>query len=318
MGIWAWLFGKRAAVQAKPTADTAPGHVDVAGGFLSASSINKQAPARAWVRSWNDATPDGRRGGHREEGEGRYVLLDVKNNAVVDGRMPRPNNGVVADNGTFCLEDWHCGSTLSGTFHVFTAQGLPIITKVLTANILQSGISRNGLLAYCLTANSPTEDGRKLALYDLKEGVELFAVTPRRGYERIGFDEQRLELVVKAVGGGEYRYGADGALLDEEGADRALLNSTNYVDVILTAETMLKDGSGDVELQKVVAALIRARALGADDNPGWKATALKVQGLAHEGLGEVSEAIGCYGQALSLNPKIGVKRKMNALVEQLK
>lgn len=163
--------------------------------------------------SWNDATPDGRRGGHREEGEGRYVLLDVKDNAVVvDGRMPRPNNGAVADNGSFCLEDWHFGSTLSGTFHVFTSQGLPVITKVLTANILQSGISRNGLLAYCLTANSPTEDGRKLALYDLKEGVELFAVTPQRAFERVGFDEKLMQLVVKVSGGGEYRYGANGAL----------------------------------------------------------------------------------------------------------
>lgn len=126
--------------------------------------------------------------------------------------MPRPNNGAVADNGSFCLEDWHFGNTLSGTFHVFTAQGLPVITKVMTGNILQSGISRNGLLAYCLTANSPTADGRKLALYDLKEGVELFAVTPQRVFVHIGFDEVGSHLLTKVAGGGEYRYAANGAL----------------------------------------------------------------------------------------------------------
>lgn len=157
--------------------------------------------------SWNDATPDGQRGGHREEGEGRYILVDLINNAiVVNARMPRPNNG------SFCLEDWHFGSTLSGTFHVFTSQGQPIITKVLTANILLSEISRNGLLAYCMTENSPTEDGRKLALYDLKDGVELFAVTPQRAFVHIGFDEAGSHLVTKVVGGGEYRYAANGAL----------------------------------------------------------------------------------------------------------
>lgn len=218
MGIWAWLTGKRAPAQADASTARAPDQkpVEIAGGFLTASSINyhglcKHSPAKTWVLSWNDATPDGRRGGHREEGEGRYILVDlIKNAIVIDGRMARPNNGAVADNGSFCLEDWHFGSTLSGTFHVFTSQGLPIITKALTANILQSGISRNGLLAYCLTANSPTEDGRKLALYDLKGGVELFAVTPQRAFERIGFYEKSMQLVVKVSGGGEYHYGLTG------------------------------------------------------------------------------------------------------------
>lgn len=85
--------------------------------------------------------------------------VDVEGNSVrVDARMARPNNGAVADNGTFCLEDWHFGSTLSGTFHVFNAQGAPIITKELSANILDSGISQSGRLAFCTTANSPTDD----------------------------------------------------------------------------------------------------------------------------------------------------------------
>lgn len=194
--------------------------------------------------SWHDATPDGRRGGRRKEGEGRYILVDLINNAIViTARMRRPNSGAVADNGSFCLEDWHCGSTLSGTFQVFTPQGLPIITKVLTANILQIGISRNGLLAYGLTANRPTEDRCKLALDDLKEGVELFAVTPQRAFERIGFDEKSMQLVVKVAKGGEYRYGSDGAIIDEDAADAALLSSTNDTDVILTAEALRKSGS---------------------------------------------------------------------------
>ncbi|WP_235661539.1 hypothetical protein [Pseudomonas coronafaciens] len=89
--------------------------------------LYKYSPKKAWAISWKDSTPDGRRGGHREEGEGRYVLIDVANNAVlVDARMPRPNNGAVADNGSFCLEDWHFGSALSGTFHVFTSSLLRV------------------------------------------------------------------------------------------------------------------------------------------------------------------------------------------------
>jgi hypothetical protein len=324
MGMFDWLFRKRTTQAPGPhSSDRSIQRIEIAGGFLSAPGIHyhglcKHSPGKSWALSWNDATPDGRRGGHREEGEGRYALVDLINNAVlVDARMPRPNNGAVADNGTFCLEDWHFGSTLSGTFHVFTSQGLPIITKELSANILQSGISRNGLLAYCLTANSPTEDGHKLALFDLKERVELFAVTALRPFERIGFDEASLQLVVTVSGGGEYRYGADGALLDRKAADDALLSSTNYTDVIRTAEAMQKVGHSTFELEGILAAVIGSRALGADDNPAWKPTALKVQGLAHEALGQARDAIRCYEEALSLNPKIGVKRKLDSLLKRL-
>ncbi|MCJ2370767.1 tetratricopeptide repeat protein [Pseudomonas sp. RGM 3321] len=325
MGMLDWLFGKRKAVRVESPPKNPGGRdsFEFEGGLLTVPArdyygLYKYSPKKAWAISWKDSTPDGRRGGHREEGDGRYVLIDVANNAVlVDARMPRPNNGAVADNGSFCLEDWHFGSALSGTFHVFTSQGLPVITKVLSANILQSGISRNGLLAYCLTANSPTEDGRKLALYDLKEGVELFAVTPQRAGEHIGFDEKSRQLVVKVSGGGEYRYGADGALVDEDAADEAMLSSTNYTDVILTAEAMLKVGCSTSELERILAAVIGSRVLGADDNPAWKPTALKVQGLAHEALGQGREAIGCYEEALRLNPKIGVKRKLDSLLKRL-
>lgn len=158
----------------------------ISGSFLTINAsghrgLFKRSQKGEWLLSWKDSTPDGSRGGYRDSGEGRYVLVDVENNVVrVDARMPRPNNGSVADNGIFCLEDWHFGSTLSGTFHVFSDQGTPIITKELSANILDSGISRSGRLAFCTTASTPTEDANKLFLFDLKEGRQLFAVTPAR------------------------------------------------------------------------------------------------------------------------------------------
>lgn len=322
MGMFDWLFKKGTPQHHETLKPTAADFFDISGSFITIPSIDyhglfRRALGKKWLLSWKDSTPDGSRGGSREAGEGRYVLVDIVGNTVqVDARMARPNNGAVADNGTFCLEDWHFGSTLSGTFHVFNAQGVPIITKELSANILDSGISRSGRLAFCTTANSPTEDAHKLFLFDLKEGRQLFAVTPARACERFEFHEAALQLVAKVAGGGEYRYGADGAPVDEGAADAALLGSTNYSDVILTAESMLKGKPGAAELEAILAALIRARGLGADGNPAWKPTALKVQGLAHEALGQASEAIGCYEEALKLNPKIGVKRKLDSLLKR--
>ena len=36
------------------------------------------------------------------------------------------------------IEDWHFGSTLAGTFYVFDSTGNALVTKELTANLLES------------------------------------------------------------------------------------------------------------------------------------------------------------------------------------
>jgi len=55
-----------------------------------------------------------------------------------------------------------------------------------------------------LTANSQTGDGYKPYLFDLKEGVEIFAATPLCADDQNGLDENRLVLIIKASKGVEY------------------------------------------------------------------------------------------------------------------
>ncbi len=111
--------------------------------------------SKNWALSWRDWDPVSSRG-HRGNGLGEYVLVDVSRDVVsAHGKMPRSNNGSIADNGSLSLEDWHFGSTLSGTFRVFDSNGFLVVTKELTSRILYSGITRNGKLVFCTTANSP-------------------------------------------------------------------------------------------------------------------------------------------------------------------
>ena len=69
---------------------------------------------------------------------------------------------------------------------------------------------------------------------------------------------------------------------------------------------------------RILAALQCARSLGADENPAWKPTALNVQGLSHEQLGQYPEAVQVYEEALALNPKIGVKRRLASVSKRVK
>lgn len=322
MGIFDWLFNKKKVIPPKGKGiQSSTQTIVLDKPFLSVSTIGygglySISKSKKWAISWRDSDPVAGRGRHRETGYGEYVLADLAGDVVsAHGQMQRPNNGSVADNGSFCLEDWHLGSSLSGTFNVFDSAGTPIVTKELTANIFRSGISKNGKLAYCATANSKTEHGYKVILFDLETGEELFCVTPRtQGLETYIFDEERKILIADVKGVGKFRYYSTGNFVDASNLDKANLDSSDYSRIIRAAEKIL--GEQDVSDERATEALeavMRARSLGADSNPAWKPNALKVQGVAHEMLGEFRQAIEAYEEAITLSPKIGVNCRLDAL-----
>lgn len=90
----------------------------------------------------------------------------------------------------------------------------------------RKGDSRTERLGFRLTANSQIEDGYKLSLFDLKEGVELFAATLLRADDQSGLDENRLVLIMKVTGGRGVPVPGGGAL-EANAADVVLLISTN-------------------------------------------------------------------------------------------
>lgn len=326
MGIFDWLFKKKEAdVPRACVIKASLQTVELSHSFMHVSSIDygglyRQSKSKKWAISWRDSDPNAGRGGQRESGLGEFVLADLASDVVsAHGKMQRPNNGSVADNGSFSLEDWHFGNTLSGTFSVFDSKGTPIVSIELTANILDSGISRNGKLAYCATANSKTEHSYKIFLFDLESGEELFCVTPHTGgMESYAFDEDKKLLIADVKGVGKFRYDRDGNFVDAGNLDKANLGSSDYSRVIPAAEKILDEpGLSEASAREALNAVIRARSLGADANPAWRPNALKVQGFAHEALDEPYEAIKVYEEAIVLNPKIGVKRRLDALKKRV-
>jgi hypothetical protein len=275
-----------------------------------------RSPNGRWLISWRDTDIDGNRGGHRNSGKGAYLLYDTHaKRVVVQGHLERPNHGHVADNGIFVLEDWLFVDDLAGTFYAFAPQGQVLLKRKVTANLASSAISPNGKYAVCQTNNSGTEDSFSLFLFDLQSGEELFHAEPSAGWTMdYTIDEARTEVLAHFKNLGTFRYDRNGQFLDSALLEEARLHRGDFSDTILTAERILQHAKPAPErVRQVLAAVQRARKEGADRDNGWKATALKVQGLAHEALGETSLAIDIYEQALAINPKIGVKRRLTAL-----
>lgn len=286
---------------------------------LGFTGVHSKSPSGRWVIACDDS--NGTRGGNRDSGHGTYILYDTERNSIkVQGKkLQRPTNGSVSNNGIFSLEDWLFGADLSGVFYVFSPVGEIILARTFTANILNSAISDNGLFAACHTAGGHTEDASRLVFFDVANGCEAFSIQSDverpQGYE---FDEERRELILCFKNLGKFRYSYTGDFLDAQQYKDAKLNSTDDFVAIREAEELLKDPSlPEDKAREILAVVNSAMPRVGKFHPHWKATALKVQGIAHERLGETKKAIKAYQEAIDLNPKVGVKRKLDALRKKI-
>jgi len=281
----------------------------------------RRSPSGEWVICWSDSDEQNHRGGYRDSGHGRYVLYNATPNTVaLQGRVERPNSGNVADNGNFSIEDWHFGGELSGTFYVFSSAGRKLIGKKFQANLYNSAISDSGRFAVCQTCNAPTgEDGNRYTAFDVEGNVELFSIHPPTGWaDRYTFVEDipQFGVIVNKIG--TFYYDIQGHFIDPEKFVTARLYCDRYDIVLLAAEDIIKSPNLNDELaNEALEASIRALSLGAEKDQGWKAVALKIQGLAHEHLRNNEAAIVAFDAALLINPKIGVKRRADSLRKKL-
>lgn len=279
--------------------------------FFGSSNLSRSGE---WLVAWSDGNVG------NCKNRGHYALYNNSSKHVVlQGAAQRPNKCSVSDSGIFYVEDWQSPLGLSGSFYVLSPAGEQLISRKFEANILNSGISHNGLYAICQTANSKIgNDGNKLTAFDLVKRCEIFSITPKTDlateynfYEDIG----EIGVVIKEVG--EFRYNLNGEFIDSEKYAQARLSNEKFTDIILQVEVELKRGINKEHAKAILDSIEKAMELGADRYPTWKSMALKLQGNTYLIAGDEKLALKSFDEALKLDPNIGIKRKADALRKKL-
>ena len=315
MGILDKLLGRKPAPAAAPRPAVEAMRAVGDDSFIWLGDVLFEAarsPNRRWTLGWSDATPDGHRSGSRGGGMGAWVLLEGADERA-RGRLERPNDGAVANNGRFVLADWLFADKLAGHFYGIGSDGSVIVSEATGANIGTTAISDDGRLAFVETLSNPGNKAwsNLLICYDLDLGTRLWAINPPAGVARIEFeggDEATLHLRNDRVRTVSLRDGSLGAATIEPGTDN-----------IWTAYQELEDevrlGLDGADAPSVAAWLSRADALAPrfGDYPNQRAKVLRIRGELCEKADRPADAVAAYSAGLALDPTLGVKRRLKAL-----
>ena len=140
--------------------------------LMSLMNQSVKSPNRKYHLLWQDGSGD-----EKEFEPGWYMLIeDSVINAV--GRLDRPNDGKVANNGTFIISDWMSHREFGGTIWVFNNQGKLIYCHSCTANIGSIAISDSGKYAVCSFLGGNTTDAETIQVIDLVSGQRISQFSP--------------------------------------------------------------------------------------------------------------------------------------------
>lgn len=315
------IFGTNAETKSdKPPAS--PQHLEIqefGHGLISIDALDfigrhSKSPNGQYRLIWSDRNPEGTRGGHRYEGHGSWTLLS-QDQIIAEGRLERPNDGQVADNGNFIFNDWMFGDGLNGRFHAFDVDGKQLIANELAANLSSNGLSTDGRYAICQTANAPgSDDSCRYILFDLEEEREMARWEPETGWAS-GYEFDSINQQLHLICGDDERvgYNFDGQMVDREGWQQRKIadGDINIIRKVLEGV----DCKPDSDLRS---AMIDGLNRTIEQREGWhQAHALRLLGEIHEASDKPAEALKAYDKALTFDPQVGVSRRAEKLRKSL-
>ncbi|MDP2950113.1 MAG: hypothetical protein Q8P22_11315 [Chloroflexota bacterium] len=186
--------------------------------------------------------------------------------------MERPNDGRVANNGSFVLNDWLFGEGLKGVFCAIGKDGTVLIRHRFEANLLNAGISPGGAFAVCQTCNTDNDDGGQLCCFDLASGSLLWKAEPETGWaEEYSFDVGGRSLNLHYSKLGAFRYSLrTGSFEDRERwLDHRIVYGNGFDLLTIAQERMrqLTDVPPEEQIRAILELLQTALTRGLNDYP---------------------------------------------------
>lgn len=242
------------------------------------------------------------------------IALIKEEKVLFKKELERPNDCVVSNDGIVICCDWLDSDELIGKFYIFDNMGNQLFSKQTNANLGCCELSLDSKIAIFETHNSNNDDGNKIFIVDienkkLKNKVErkstFGTATINTKTEKIRFKDHRNFI---------YEMDFNGNQTNFKEYENQILNNGSINDKLsyyenIPIELKIKDQNYLDTLNKAITDKDSNYSFGLD-------MIYRKIGEFYEDSGNIIKTIEFWEKAIQINPKIGVKRKLNSYKKQ--
>ena len=270
---------------------------------------NKQySPNRTFCVSYSD--------GHysNDKWKNGGIALIKDNQLLFKKKLQRPNDCFVSNDGIVIVCDWLNTDALTGKFLIFNSIGEELFSKKTTANLGNCAISDNSQIALFETHSSDTNDGDKIFIVDILQKQVIHKFERPTSFNSAIIDTDAKGIKLKDHKGFVFE-------IDYEGNQT---NAEEYKNHILAKGTVsdrlwvYADTPDEIKLKDPKYLELLTKAL-TDKDASYsfgKDRIYRMIGEYHEANDDITQTIENWENAISINPKVGLKRKLDTLKKQ--
>jgi hypothetical protein len=255
--------------------------------------------------------------GYEENGKWKNgkIALVKSETLLFKKEIQRPNDCYVSNDGIVICCDSQNFDELTGIFLVFDITGKQIFSKKTTANLGTCAISDNSKIAIFETHLSETDDADKIFIIDIQQKLIVHEFQRPTCFSKAHIDSDNKLIKLK-----DHR-----DFLFEINFEGKQTNKTEYENQIMTKGSvydrlwLYSDKLDEVKLKDPNYLDILNKALN-DKNALYsfgKDRIYRMIGEYYEANGDIPKTIENWEKATQINPKVGVKRKLDTLMKKV-
>jgi hypothetical protein len=254
--------------------------------------------------------------GHFENDKWKKGNLAVlyENKLLFKKRIERPHDCKVADDGIAICCDWQNSDELAGKFLIFDKEGQIIYSHKTSANLGSASISDDSTISIFETYGSDTTDSNKIFIVDIGAKKILKKIDRPVYFSEVKIDPLKRLLKLKDKKGLVFELDFNGLQTNRADYENQIMQKGSVLDKIY----LFDEKPDEICFQDINYLNVLTQALNNKEacDRLRKESIYKRIGEWHLANNDTEMAIENWEKALKLNPKVGLKRKLESLKKQ--
>jgi len=247
---------------------------------------------------------------------GKHVLLIKDKILLFKKKIHQLTDCHVSNDGVVVCCDWKDSDELNGQFLVFDKTGEKIFSKKTTANLETCAISANSKIALFETLSSKTPDSDKIFIVDIEEKKVIQKIERQNSLNNVIIDTDNKTIKFKDHKGFRFEIDFEGHQTNREDYENQILTKGSVYDRIW----LYVDKPNDIKFKDEKYLELLNQAL-TDNDASYslgKDRIYRMIGEYYEACGNTEKTMENWDKAMQINPKIGLKRRLEVLKKSIK